>query len=218
MDNNQMNTNNGNTPLDVRGIDLKPKSTNLIIGIFMLAFGGIMELSLLSADMDNKIIALIIANVIFILPIMFYGYGYVACHFQYKKAINAAFEKYGEANILDNMSRSTIILHKEYKTNKLLFFTDKFIIQPKTAIFTYDEISWMYKSETTTKYGTYPSLTFEMLDGRVYSFCKYINDDEINNYMNFCYGLNQNIIFGHSDENQKIQRSREEEWKMRNGK
>ena len=212
MDSNQ---NNGTVNrIDVSGINLNPKSTNLVLGIVMLIVGVLFEIGAISMDIEAKIVAVIVLNVIFILPILFYGFAMVYAHFVYKKAIFAAIEKYGEANILENMSACSIRIHKEPYANKLVFFTNTFIVAPGTAIITYDEISQMYKEETNTKQGVVKTLSFNLLDGRSYSLCKHITDEELGMFISLCCGFNQNILVGFTDENNAIHEKRVEQYKM----
>ena len=189
----------------------------MIVGIFMLSIAIIFEFTFIAIgkeDPQAAVIALIVGNLIMVLPIGFLGISNIYSYFHNGKRLKNALNLYGKENIIANIQNSTISEYYHQFSNNVVYFTDKFIIDPGETIIDYNEISMMYKHVTRVRNAVHIYLAFELLDGETCMICHNIVDGAITNYMELCQQHNPNILFGYNDENKAKHAERVEAYKQ----
>ena len=162
----------------------------------------------------EDIISTIAVNIIFILPMGFVGVCMIITNNVYKKATNEKLKRYGEENILKNVETATMMIYLSKVLKSPTFFTNYFVVEPGTAIIEYGEISQMYVEVTNNKRRD-TTLCFNLIDGRAYSLCRNIKDEEASAYINHCFRMNNNILVGYNETNNKMHEQRLEEYNAR---
>lgn len=187
-------------------IKIKQSKVLLIFGIIMLGIAAKMAYTAIGVFVESGRVNL---------GLVFYGVivcvlavvGIASLYDWHKgtKRMRDMLERYGEDTIIANIRQHSIYVYQENEYADKVYFTDRFVAETTTAIFPYEEISWMYKD--ITKYQksgiTRTSLAFALLDGSKFFLCHNVKDKDIEEIMNICQQHNPNIIFGYSPETEK---------------
>ena len=182
----------------------KFKSKKSIIGsaILLVAFAIIVEVIFYNGflhDGHDGTIAFLLITLFFAIPLLVGGIVLVRKHFESAQSIQNALDAYGKENIIKLIENSTKLSFQYPFSNRKMYFTDKLVIDPRIAIFSYSDINTIYKEVSDTKRGYIASMAFKLHDGNTFYLCSGINDELLLKFMKFCYQQNPYIVIGESD-------------------
>ena len=183
-------------------VKFKSKKSILGVALLFIILAILMEVvfyfGILHDGPDGKI-AFLILTLCFILPLFVGGMVLVRRHFESARSIENALDAYGKDNILKLIENSTILSFQYPFSNRKMYFTDKLVIDPRIAIFSYSDISTIYKDVSDAKSGHITSMAFKLHDGNTFYLCSGINDELLLKFMKFCHQQNPYIVIGEND-------------------
>ena len=187
-------------------IKFKCSKAGLVAGIILMTIGLFVE-AIIMTDTEETGVAFWVGALlssIFPMFMILIGIMVIKEHFANGRKLRETLERYGEANLIAHMRSNTVgIFQKNQYTDKV-YFTDRFVIEPTTAIIHYGEISWMYKHITRHKNTSTVYVAFVLIDGTKHFLCDYAEDSDITSIMQTCQRYNPNIIFGYSKETEAL--------------
>lgn len=190
----------------------KPTKVYLLLTAFIFFFAGcgavgiIFEMIEKKGKLSDGLVPFLMG---FAVCTFFVGMGSlpIVSYHKSKKRLQAALMTYGEENIRHSIQRSLLWFYVYPFGSAKVFLTESYVIAPREAIFRYEDISLMTKSITTGK-SRVIQVAFYMKDGTIYRLCNGIRDEEINRVMEICRQMNENILFGYSNENKRLHEER----------
>lgn len=185
-------------------IKLKSSKMPLIIGIIALGIWLLVEGMLLKDVLagESSWVVMAVSSIYPSIILGVIGVVLIMDYFKKDKKMRTILEKYGETNLVSHVHQDTIKIFQKRPYDDWVYFTNKFVVGPSTAIIPYGEISWMYKSTTRHKNTSSVSIAFVLLDGTTYYLCDNPDDADIEDIMNLCRQYNPNIVFGYTKEAQ----------------
>ena len=175
--------------------EIKFRSEKIILfsGLFFLIMAVVIAASCLSGFQNNgseEEISLLAATVIFACPLALMGAGCIFIYFKSNNDIQKVVKKYGKENLISHIENATIKAYKSPLSGEVVYFTDRFVIDPKQTVIEYGEIAQMY--QYGRKGVTY--LAVKLLSGKTVSLCSFITDEEIVSIMQLCCRQNPGIL------------------------
>ena len=199
-------------------IKFKTSVVNIWLGIFFLIMSVLFEYVAIwdfREDGSDGMILMVLFTIFFVLPFAVGGIMAILSYFAARKKMSHKLQEYGEDKILANIERHTLYTYSGFFGDKT-YFTDKLIVDPKTAIIDYNEISYMYLSVSSYKTGGVHRLGLELWDGTKIIICNGVKNTQIMQMMQLCFQHNSQIMCGGSKKNDATQKKRVAEFK--NGK
>lgn len=183
-------------------IKIKNSKILLFVGIVAGVIWLIVEISLFKDVLSGKYTwgLVIFGSIYSTIVLGTVGTLAISDYIKHGRRMSAILERYGEANIINHIRNNRIRTYKKNELDNKVYFTDTFVAEPSTAIFHYNEISWMYKDVSERRKRTRITIAFKLLDGNTFFLCDGVQDDDITNIMHICQHYNPNIIFGYSKE------------------
>ena len=176
--------------------------SKLVVGVLAIIGAVLLEIIILAAVPDDRsrIIGSIIAFVFFESVALAGGVLKIREYFRDLRCMNNALNKFGKENIIKQIENSTVLIYKYLLSGRKMYFTDKLVVDPKIAIFSYNDISLMY-SRITQGNVKLLYITFELFDGNKFSLCDGADQKKIDEIMELCFRHNPKILVGESKEN-----------------
>lgn len=193
-------------------IFFKTSKVMLILGIILLILMTPLWGTFISIffEQDVEPVAAIIIGLLGFMLLSFPTLGGVmaiADYFKGREKLRLAVQKYGKENLIKHIQEHSVSVYNTPMNGAKVYFTDKLVIDPGTAIIDYNEIVLMYKHVNRSRIGVASSVCFQLLDGTGLYLCKCIKDEEIQEYMQLCIQHNPKIMLGNTNEN--LRRSKE---------
>ena len=192
--------------MNTEEIKFKQSKALVVVGIILIVIGIFIDVALIS-DYDERTTSMvgqvIMCIVAFAIPVLI-GVALIMQHIKEGKRMKNVLSRYGEANLIAHIRQSTIGVFQKHQYSDKVYFTDRFVVEPTTAIIDYKEISWMYKHVTHYKNSSTVSIAFALLDGTKFFLCDNADDNDIAGVMQTCQRYNPNIIFGYSKETEAM--------------
>jgi len=133
--------------------------------------------------------------------VMWVGIWFIREYIKSDNCLVDGLNRYGEENIIKDIETTTRIKYNCSLIGNYTYFTDRLVVHPNIAIFSYEEIAMMYKFISKSNGVRYASIAFSLIDGNTYFLCDCVNDATILNIMNHCLSHNPRILIGASKEN-----------------
>lgn len=187
-------------------IKFKQSKALVVVGVALILIGIFINISLIAAydERTTSMLGQVIMCIVALVIPLFIGILLIKEYIKNGRRMKDILERYGEANILAHIRQNTIGVFQKNQYSDKVYFTDRFVVEPDTAIIDYKEISWMYKHVTHYKNSTTVSIAFALLDGTKFFLCDNADDNDIAGIMQTCQRYNPNIIFGYSKETEAM--------------
>lgn len=185
----------------------KSKKRKIVQGLFLFGTAVLFEsvfVEILLPEGRNGIIALVLSTIFFS---GFLALGGIFCFIEYYKSakgLKKALKKYGKDTIIDEVERNTLIEYKEPILGEKVYFTNRFIVDRRTIVIDYHEISMVYKDIIKQGDARISCITFALLNGNKYYLCKFVDEEKIMQMFQLCYDRNPQLLIGNNKENQKL--------------
>ncbi len=202
--------------MSMKRIKFKKSKINLYAGIVMLILAVCTVCSLISEFIGDGISGVIIVIVLSTLiggALFFGGIVSISVHFFSQKAMKEALERYGEEYLIYHIGRDTIHTYAKKRSSRCVYFTDRFVIDPKAIVLAYDAISLLHYVSVRTRYGRATSIEIWLRDGNRYSLCDGIMSEEFEKIKRLCEQMNPEILTEKTKETKEIHKKRVEEFK-----
>lgn len=198
---------------NMNDLKLKVKKTYLVVGIIMTAVAVLLEIAFFSWSRteEDGIFLLIGATVIMVLPVAVFGLLALSSYNDNKALMGRALELYGEELIVSHVRQNTLKTYKEGKNT--IYFTNKLAVDPKQAVLEYNAMAWVYVTEVSTKYGTQPMLTVQMLNGKSTALCNGIKKEEALELIALFVACNPGLLVGYNKKNEEVCKQLQEKFK-----
>ncbi|MBE5866460.1 MAG: hypothetical protein E7292_09675 [Lachnospiraceae bacterium] len=199
-------------------INFKTSVANIWLGMFLLIVSVLFECVAIwgfREDGRDGIIAMVLLTIFLNLPLAAVGIMAIHSYFAASKKMSYKLREYGEDKILANIESHTLYTYSGFFGDKT-YFTDKLIVDPKTAIIDYNEISYMYLRVSSSKTGCVHSLGLELWDGTQMIICNGVKNAQIMQMMQLCFQHNSQIMCGRTKENDATQKKRVADFKNGN--
>lgn len=202
--------------MSTKKIKFKKSKINLYAGIVMLILAVCVLCSLISEfggeGIGGGIIISVTASIIGG-ALVLGGIVSISVHFFSQKTMNDALERYGEGYLISHIERNTIHTYAKKRSSRCVYFTDRFVIDTKAIVLTYDAISLLYLLSVRTRYGRATSIEIWLRDGNRYSLCDGIENEEFEEIKSLCKRMNPEILTEKTKETKAIHKKRMEEFK-----
>ena len=174
-------------------IRIKQSKAGLFGGLFFILVAVIMNVCLVCIDGGPPIIVVLIGMV------FIWGYfGLIGGHLLYSyfklgQGLRAAIKRYGDDYLIAHIKQSAVKKYSNFMPGTTVYFTDRFVIAPGSAVFEYSSIGRMYKQMDYSGKVATSCLTFEISDGPDVVLCHGITDAEIIEVMQLCQRYNKSL-------------------------
>ncbi len=185
-------------------MEFKSRVPLLVKGFFLIFIAIVLEIVgiiLILPEGTEGMIALICLTIFFNLWLVIAGIWFIREYIKSDNCLVDGLNRYGEENIIKDIETTTRIKYNCSLIGNYTYFTDRLVVHPNVAIFTYGEIAMMYKFISKSCGVRYASIAFSLIDGNTYFLCDYVNDATILNIMKHCLSHNSRILIGASKEN-----------------
>ena len=177
-----------------------PLAKGILLVILSLCFEGAIIPDFI-AEGGAGIIALVIGNVIFLIPMLIIGILNLVSYHEANSNMKAKLEKLGKTAILSHIQFASERIHQSQRMgSRVTSFTDVLIVDPQSGIVDYNEIDQIYKSEYSRKGYITKNLTLELIDGSQVVVAYGADDAQIADYIQLCYMHNPKMMVGYTDE------------------
>ncbi len=180
----------------------------LLAGILFIFFAAIVEVALIQGfreDGRDGIIAIVILSIFFTGGMLVLGIGSISSYFVTGKYLREALRKYGKETIISGVENGTIYTFRNPLTNHRVYFTNRFVVDPREAIIEYKDIKQIYKYVQRAHRTRIPSIAFQLHSGHTFYLCKVVGDDEIMKIAQLCYEHNPQIVVNLGNETLRTQ-------------
>lgn len=197
-------------------IKFKSSKLTVVVGLLLLFIAAIFEIVIIQGfreDGTDGLIATIVLTICFTGSLALCGIYGICAYFATGKTIRKALERYGKEYLISHINQSTIRTFHNPLGSGTVYFTDRFVIDPREAVIDYNEISMIYKSVRKTRYANVPGIAFVLYNGNTHILCDNVKDADIMNLMQLCYQHNTKILLGFTKENQEKHKERVKAYK-----
>ncbi len=199
-------------------IKFKKSKVNLYAGIVMLILAVCVLCNLLFEFVGEGVGGV---SIIIVLSttiggvLVFGGIVSISVHFFSQKTMKEALERYGEEYLIYHIERNTVHTYAKKRSSRCVYFTDRFVIDPKAIVLTYDDISLLYYVSVRTRYGYATMIEIWLRDGNRYSLCDGVKNEEFEEIKSLCKRMNPEILTEKTKETKEIHKKRIEEFRKR---
>lgn len=184
-------------------IRLKQSKGSLIVGLFLFVLALVLNIGLFFVFGRPPIIIILICMCGIWGSLGIPGAYMLYSYYKLGKGLRVALERYGEDYLIAHVKQSLVKKYSNVIPKSAVYFTDRFVIVPGSAVFEYSSIKRMYRQIDYSGKVAVNCLMFEMGDGLSIMTCPCISNEEIIEVMKLCFSYNSNIIM---DKHTQVQR------------
>ena len=129
-------------------MEFKSRVILLVKGFFLIFIAIVFEIVgiiLILPEGTEGMIALICLTIFFNLWLVIAGIWFIREYIKSDSCLVDGLNRYGEENIIKNIETTTRIKYNCSLIGNYTYFTDRLVVHPYIAIFSYDEIAMIYK-------------------------------------------------------------------------
>lgn len=197
----------------------KKSKADLYVGIIMLILAICTLCGLISEfgeeGIGGAIIIIVLATIIGG-ALVLGGCVSIAVHFLGRKALKEALERHGEEYLIDHIEQNTIHVYKGRFSSKRIYFTERFVIDAKEFVLTYEDISMMHYITVWSKYGSKPMIKVLLRNGKNFTLGNGLKPEELGEIMSLCRQMCSEILMDATKENRERHKKRVLEYKKSN--
>ncbi len=180
----------------------------LLAGILFIFVAAIVEVALIQGFREegrDGVIAIVILSVLFTGAMAILGVSWICGYFINGKNLRNALKLYGKDNIILNIETDTKHTFRNPLTNHRVYFTNRFVVDPREAIIEYKDIKQIYKYVQRAHRTRIPTIAFQLHSGRTLYLCNFVEDGEIMEIAQLCYEHNPQIVVNLGNETLRSQ-------------